>query len=49
MARFRFPLATVLKLREATRDERRGQLAEAYQAEKNCAIGASWSNRSWRI
>jgi flagellar export protein FliJ len=34
MARFRFPLATVLKLREATRDERRGQLAEAYQAEK---------------
>jgi flagellar export protein FliJ len=33
MARFRFRLATVLKLREATRDERRGQLAEAYLAE----------------
>ncbi len=34
MARFRFSLATVLRLREATRDERRGQLAEAYQAEQ---------------
>jgi flagellar export protein FliJ len=33
MARFRFRLASVLKLREATRDERRGQLAEAYLAE----------------
>ncbi len=33
MARFRFRLATVLRLREATRDERRGQLAEAYLAE----------------
>ncbi len=34
MARHRFRLATVLKLREAARDERRGQLAEAYQAEQ---------------
>ncbi len=34
MGRFRFRLATVLKLREAARDERRGQLAEAYLAEK---------------
>ena len=34
MVRFRFRLATVLKLREAARDERRGQLAEAYAAEK---------------
>jgi flagellar export protein FliJ len=32
MAQFRFRLATVLRLRESTRDERLGQLAEAYQA-----------------
>lgn len=29
MARFRFRLATLLRIREAARDERRGQLAEA--------------------
>jgi len=33
MGRFKFRLATLLKLREATRDERRGQLAEAYRAD----------------
>lgn len=30
MAKFRFRLATLLRLREAVRDERRAQLAEAY-------------------
>ena len=34
MADFRFRLATLLRLREAARDERRAQLAEAYQAEE---------------
>jgi len=34
MSRFRFRLASVLKLREATRDERRAKLAEAYSAEE---------------
>lgn len=33
MARFRFRLATLLRLREAARDERRSQLAEAQRAE----------------
>jgi flagellar protein FliJ len=33
MAAFRFRLTSVLKLREATRDERRAQLAEALAAE----------------
>ncbi len=32
MARFRFRLATLRKLRESHRDELRGKLAEAYQA-----------------
>lgn len=32
MARFRFRLTTLLRLREATRDEKRAQLAEAYRA-----------------
>lgn len=32
MARFRYRLATLLRLREAARDERRAQLAEAYRA-----------------
>jgi len=32
MANFRFRLATLLRLREATRDERRGELAQAYRA-----------------
>lgn len=32
MTNFRFRLATLLRLRETTRDERRGELAEAYQA-----------------
>lgn len=30
---FKFRLATLLKLREATRDERRAELAQAYQAD----------------
>lgn len=34
MARFKFRLATLLKLREATRDERRGELAQAYRADE---------------
>jgi flagellar FliJ protein len=33
MAKFKFRLATLLKLREATRDERRTELAEAYRAD----------------
>ena len=33
MAKFKFRLATLLRLREATRDERRTELAEAYRAE----------------
>lgn len=33
MAMFKFRLATLLKLREATRDERRSHLAQAYQAD----------------
>jgi flagellar export protein FliJ len=33
MARFRFRLATLLRLRELTRDERRAALAQAFQAE----------------
>ncbi len=32
MARFRYRLATLLRLREAARDEQRARLAEAYQA-----------------
>lgn len=34
MAEFRFRLATLLRLREAARDERRARLAEAYAAEQ---------------
>ena len=34
MAKFVFRLATLLRLREATRDERRAELAKAYQAER---------------
>ena len=34
MARFEFRLATLLRLREIHRDELRGRLAEAYQAEQ---------------
>ena len=34
MSVFRFRLATLLRMREAWRDERRGQLAEAQQAEQ---------------
>jgi flagellar protein FliJ len=33
MAKFKFRLTTLLKLREATRDERRAELAEAYRAD----------------
>jgi flagellar protein FliJ len=33
MPRFQFRLATLLKLREATRDGRRAELAEAYRAD----------------
>jgi flagellar export protein FliJ len=34
MSAFRFRLATLLRFREARRDERRGQLAEAQEAEQ---------------
>ena len=34
MAKFKFRLATLLRMREADRDERRGELAEAYQADE---------------
>src|SRR5687768_16633654 len=34
MPRFQFRLATLLRLREAARDQRRGQLAEAFRAEE---------------
>jgi len=34
MAKFKFRLATLLNLRESARDERRGQLAQAYRAEE---------------
>lgn len=34
MAKFRFRLATLLRLREATCDERRGELAEAYRVDE---------------
>jgi flagellar export protein FliJ len=33
MAKFKFRLATLLRLREATRDGRRAELAEAYRAD----------------
>jgi flagellar export protein FliJ len=33
MAKFKFRLATLLKIREATRDQRRAELAEAYRAD----------------
>ncbi len=33
MARFKFRLATLLKIREAARDERRTELAQAYRAD----------------
>jgi len=34
MAKFKFRLATLQRLRESTRDERRAALAEAYQAQQ---------------
>ena len=34
MAKFRFRLATLLRLREATRDQRRAELAEAYRVDE---------------
>ena len=34
MARFKFRMAMLLKLREAARDERRGELAKAYRADE---------------
>ena len=34
MSKFKFRLATLLRLREATRDERRAQLAQAYRADE---------------
>jgi flagellar export protein FliJ len=34
MAKFKFRLATLLRLRELARDERRGQLAQAYRAQE---------------
>ena len=37
MKNFKFPLETLLKLRERVRDERRGQLAQAYEAQQMLA------------
>ncbi len=34
MAKFKFRLSTLLRIRESTRDERRAELAQAYQAEE---------------
>jgi flagellar export protein FliJ len=34
MAKFKFRLATLLRLREAARDERRAELAQAYRADE---------------
>lgn len=34
MSKFKFRLATLLRLRESARDQRRSQLAEAYEAEE---------------
>lgn len=34
MSKFKFRLATLLRLRETARDQRRSQLAEAYEAEE---------------
>ena len=34
MAKFKFRLATLLRLREAARDQRRAQLAQAYRADE---------------
>jgi flagellar export protein FliJ len=34
MAKFKFRLATLLRLRESTRDERRAELAQAYRADE---------------
>ncbi len=34
MAKFKFRLATLLRLREAARDERRSELAQAYRADE---------------
>lgn len=34
MAKFKFRLATLLRLRESARDERRAQLAQAYRADE---------------
>jgi len=41
MPAFRFRLATLLRLREATRDERRGQLAEALRIADGLAAQAA--------
>ena len=38
MAKFKFRLATLLRLREATRDERRAGLAEAFRAAAGCDV-----------
>ncbi len=51
MSQFRFRLASLLRLREATRDERRAELAHAYQADQALAdrqqglLGAIDDNR----
>ncbi|MHB8899074.1 MAG: flagellar export protein FliJ [Thermoguttaceae bacterium] len=37
MSKFKFRLATLLRLRESARDQRRSQLAEAYRAEETIA------------
>jgi len=34
MSKFKFRMATLLRLRETTRDQRRGELAEAYRVDE---------------
>jgi flagellar FliJ protein len=55
MAKFKFRLATFLRLREAARDERRAELAEAYRADdllqerlEHVGRELGWLQAQWR-
>ena len=48
MPKFKFRLATLLRLREATRDERRAQLAEAYRVDDVLAAADCGRGRGTR-
>jgi len=47
MAKFKFRLATFLRLREATRDERRAELAEAYRVDE--VLHQRLENVGWEL